>query len=748
MTRKSRTDDRTGPETDAAPARRTGLNALLGGRLNIPGWQRGRDTGASSASDYDTEQGIVVPDHLDTPARSGHASGFAGSQGNARTSRPAGQPASRLPPRNNDEDADGFDEMPARPGPTRLVMVIGGLLLMGAAGLGWSAHQRAGRVEDGRLAVDTVSAESGAFVREVLLARGPLQDPPRGATLAARLATATSAAAPLALVPDAAGAWTRFVDLARPVAGSFDDYAAYRQKAAIVSGRLTDAWTVARGQWSTAGQSGLWNTQPALGDAIGGVGAWAALATAPAAARNLDPAAGPLEKAVTTALQATSGLNADTGILGQTWKGLAQVWIAQRPAMLELVSGAGDQQSRLVAMDALLAEAAVLDTALHGATSALDAADHSASTTTTLAMVLAFAGLGTLGFAIWLQVRHTRREVAGSRQAMAAADQHLQQMKDTLQAVGNGQGHLRLPVRPGVIGDISHQVNQVLDAAGQLVMSQNRQWREISARLEALQTQSGEMADHSQVLFEALALSGEALLELEDSSSILDRQSASTDQLLIQVRDAGQEGGEAVRGVGRNMADLQARVQEVFRGTENLMETSRQIGGCIEGLSHLADQAEVLSIQTDLRAVQMENGEPFRLAAREMHSIAEQNNVLVRRVAGFVESILREAQVVVDATGRATSTTDAAARLGDLTEEAWGRLNDASLRMAALVEQIHAAAGTQTGAIAHLSEQTQAGLGVAQDLVQKAPRAQGALNEVIGLCQVAREEVTPPRQTS
>lgn len=732
-------------------------DSFLGRGLHrwIPDWQRSRSQNQpTSDSDIDTLGNVVLPDNIEpatTPKSApltrdknrGRASGKKQeSQWWSGQSKPNqfknGQhqdPVSGLSLNSNDSELEVSTLTGGRR--YKLLLALSGLFLVVALGLGFKSYRdgQEFRIEKQNLnetslevssLLNAFNANSNTmnFSEDHLLSDKYLNIIPPSNTL-------------LSMYPVLSQNWVNWDKTQEQYASHFKSIQSYQGNINQIGNALNSGWKQANQFWMQAGQAGQWNNQVLLSQALNNMMMLSHLMLDNPSNKSFFEEASSFEKTITQSLQETESLNNDTSLIGQTWKTMAQIWIANRPNLLKVIAQASNQNQIWSEQKLLKTQTMDLKNALRNTLQQIDDKSSSVSSNLVLAFGLLIASIVLLVLALILQGRQARFYALNARHDLVKQFQGLEQIKEVLSDIKKGHWQTRLPVKTGIVGDISHEINNVLDASSKVTLSRTQELKELAFRLEKIQTETGELTDKSNQLIDVLAQSGTTLLGLEEKTEQLEKQSISIDQTISKSKAMEQNGGDSVQDISKNMSDLQLRIQEVLGSIGNLSETSKQIDSCIESLSHLAARAEVLSIQTDLRAVQSQEGEPFRLVAKEMHNLAEENEGLVKRIGSLSESLIRETQVALEGIQKANQNTESTARLADLTDDAWRQLSSYCAHMIEVVEKMKDASLNQAQVVNELSEYTQQGLTLLQDMNKQSVNANGVAHETLNVCQTS-----------
>ena len=97
----------------------------------------------------------------------------------------------------------------------------------------------------------------------------------------------------------------------------------------------------------------------------------------------------------------------------------------------------------------------------------------------------------------------------------------------------------------------------------------------------------------------------------------------------------------------RQFESLLKQQEEAYKSCDGLLDHVEKIKEGLEQLHYLSARIEVLSVQTDLRAVQSQDGGPFRVVAKDLHGLADTAENLSRQLSETLEAISREQEMAL-----------------------------------------------------------------------------------------------------
>ncbi len=194
----------------------------------------------------------------------------------------------------------------------------------------------------------------------------------------------------------------------------------------------------------------------------------------------------------------------------------------------------------------------------------------------------------------------------------------------------------------------------------------------LGANAQAQDAESGVMKSNLLALsIKAVAMNTEQIQQESHMTFSL------TKNALSSIRELDEKAGQTNR-----------IVQEVRDDIGELSKRSQKIAGIVKGISNVAEQTRLLSLNASIEAARAGAlGRGFAVVAEEVHHLAEQTAVLVRDITRIVKENEHKMEETVR---KADSTQDIVTEQNNALEKAIQSFNEISHSMEKLVESVQA----------------------------------------------------------
>ncbi|NET53368.1 MAG: methyl-accepting chemotaxis protein, partial [Merismopedia sp. SIO2A8] len=160
------------------------------------------------------------------------------------------------------------------------------------------------------------------------------------------------------------------------------------------------------------------------------------------------------------------------------------------------------------------------------------------------------------------------------------------------------------------------------------------------------------------------------------------RQSAEQAQAAVsaakQALELSEDGGKAVEENLEGMSSLEQKVEAIAQQIVNLSEQAHQIGGISQVVSDLANQTNMLALNSSVEAARAgEHGKGFAVVANEIRKLSDQSQRSADKISTIVSDIQKSINSTVMVSEEGTKTAKMGLEIAHKTEQAFFGVKDA-----------------------------------------------------------------------
>src|SRR5438045_4821553 len=132
------------------------------------------------------------------------------------------------------------------------------------------------------------------------------------------------------------------------------------------------------------------------------------------------------------------------------------------------------------------------------------------------------------------------------------------------------------------------------------------------------------------------------MVALDATTDEIQKSAKQSAELGRYVKDAANEGREAVGGTVSGMRKLQQAVEEAKSALTDLAERSQEIGEIVRVIDEIAGQTNLLALNAAIIAAQAgERGKGFAVVADEIRDLSERTSVSTDEIRTLIENVQR-----------------------------------------------------------------------------------------------------------
>ncbi|HVR42554.1 MAG TPA: ABC transporter substrate-binding protein [Thermoanaerobaculia bacterium] len=174
-----------------------------------------------------------------------------------------------------------------------------------------------------------------------------------------------------------------------------------------------------------------------------------------------------------------------------------------------------------------------------------------------------------------------------------------------------------------------------------------------------------------------------SMVEMNATTTEIGRSAQQSSDLARDVRNAANEGRDAVQGTVRGMHKIDDSVRNAVTALSSLVERSEEIGEIVRVIDEIAGQTNLLALNAAIIAAQAgERGKGFAVVADEIRDLSERTSVSTEEIRTLIRNVQQGITAAVDqmtvSAERVSEGVDLTARAHEKLERILG-LTDRSL---------------------------------------------------------------------
>ena len=312
----------------------------------------------------------------------------------------------------------------------------------------------------------------------------------------------------------------------------------------------------------------------------------------------------------------------------------------------------------------------------------------------------------------------TRDELGDTALAFGEMIAYLRETADAAEAIGEGdltvevvpnsdKDELRVSMRK-MADNLNGIVGELSSSAG-TVSSASQQLtstsEETSKAVTEIATAIGDVAQGAESQVRRVSEVREAMNEAVNAVLSSARSAEEAAVVAEQARETAQQGVMAVEQADAAMSAVQANSQDTAQAMADLADKSRQIGQFIQTITGIAEQTNLLALNAAIEAARAgEQGRGFAVVAEEVRKLAEESQKAAGTISGLVKEIQDETERTVDVVEDGVRRTEQGAETVAQARTAFEAIGLAVEDMTARIESIAAATQQITASTERVNE--------------------------------------------
>mgnify|MGYP003671826659 CR=1 FL=1 len=286
-------------------------------------------------------------------------------------------------------------------------------------------------------------------------------------------------------------------------------------------------------------------------------------------------------------------------------------------------------------------------------------------------------------------------------------------------------------------GAIADSINYAIDQMRGLVQAIRGTAVRVASAAQETQSTAMHLADASEHQAQEIAGASAAVNEMAVSIDQVSSNAAESSAVAERSVAIAKKGAEVVQNTIRGMDNIREQIQETSKRIKRLGESSQEIGDIVSLINDIADQTNILSLNAAIQASMAgDAGRGFAVVADEVQRLAERSSAATKQIEALVKTIQSDTNEAVISMEHTTAEVVRGARLAQDAGIALEEIENVSMSLAELIQNISNAARQQSSSAAHISNT----MNVIQEITSQTSSGTNATAKSIGnLAEMASE---------
>jgi methyl-accepting chemotaxis protein/ABC-type transport system substrate-binding protein len=177
------------------------------------------------------------------------------------------------------------------------------------------------------------------------------------------------------------------------------------------------------------------------------------------------------------------------------------------------------------------------------------------------------------------------------------------------------------------------EVSRIADTLAEFV-------EQTGSAIEEMIASINEVATNTESFSSFAIQTASSMIEMNATTEEIGRSAKQSAELARYVKDAANEGREAVRGTVDGMRKIQMAVEEAKLALGDLAERSQEIGEIVRVIDEIAGQTNLLALNAAIIAAQAgERGKGFAVVADEIRDLSERTSVSTEEIRTLIQNV-------------------------------------------------------------------------------------------------------------
>ena len=340
--------------------------------------------------------------------------------------------------------------------------------------------------------------------------------------------------------------------------------------------------------------------------------------------------------------------------------------------------------------------------------------------------------------AIGVVLYRAAQERLATTQAQNEQNQNaILRLLDELADLADGDLTTEATVTEDFTGAIADSINYAIDQMRGLVQAIRGTAVRVASAAQESQSTAMQLADASEHQAQEIAGASAAVNEMAVSIDQVSSNAAESTAVAERSVAIAKKGAEVVQNTIRGMDNIREQIQETSKRIKRLGESSQEIGDIVSLINDIADQTNILSLNAAIQASMAgDAGRGFAVVADEVQRLAERSSAATKQIEALVKTIQSDTNEAVISMEHTTAEVVRGARLAQDAGVALEEIENVSMSLAELIQNISNAARQQASSAAHISNT----MNVIQEITSQTSSGTNATARSIGnLAEMASE---------
>ena len=354
---------------------------------------------------------------------------------------------------------------------------------------------------------------------------------------------------------------------------------------------------------------------------------------------------------------------------------------------------------------------------------------------------LAFAILaGMVGIVVMIGVvlyREAQQRLATTQEQNEQNQNAILRLLDELADLADGDLTTEATVTEDFTGAIADSINYAIDQMRGLVQAIRGTAVRVASAAQETQATAMHLADASEHQAQEIAGASAAVNEMAVSIDQVSSNAAESSAVAERSVAIAKKGSEVVNNTIRGMDNIREQIQETSKRIKRLGESSQEIGDIVSLINDIVDQTNILSLNAAIQASMAgDAGRGFAVVADEVQRLAERSSAATKQIEALVKTIQSDTNEAVISMEHTTAEVVRGARLAQDAGIALEEIENVSMSLAELIQNISNAARQQSSSASHISNT----MNVIQEITSQTSSGTNATAKSIGnLAEMASE---------
>ncbi len=300
---------------------------------------------------------------------------------------------------------------------------------------------------------------------------------------------------------------------------------------------------------------------------------------------------------------------------------------------------------------------------------------------------------------------------------------------DELADLADGDLTTEATVTEDFTGAIADSINYAIDQMRGLVQAIRGTAVRVASAAQESQATAMHLADASEHQAQEIAGASAAVNEMAVSIDQVSSNAAESSAVAERSVAIAKKGAEVVQNTIRGMDNIREQIQETSKRIKRLGESSQEIGDIVSLINDIADQTNILSLNAAIQASMAgDAGRGFAVVADEVQRLAERSSAATKQIEALVKTIQSDTNEAVISMEHTTAEVVRGARLAQDAGVALEEIENVSMNLAELIQNISNAARQQASSAAHISNT----MNVIQEITSQTSSGTNATAKSIG----------------